>query len=427
MTHHRSHKTPTHPRALDRRLAALGQLVSLAGVALLGSAQAHAQAPEPGRRVEEVVQRALALAAPDHERRALTRAQTQRAQLEARLTWPWPTLTWSHEQVWGDLNVGVLEVTGQVHQELDLSSSRAKLRAAQQHHEAALALDDQAQRDELTAQVIEAFYRALYHQRRAQILTAWVGQLEVALARLLARAARQDVAPLEVRRMERAVALVRARAGAEDAQLAQAWATLQQRTGWAAQRLAGDLAPAAPESPRAQERPAPLERLDRLASAWSQELEALDGEPWRGWQLGLGYRYAQVGPSVGHGVVMSLSAPLPLWTSAEQHQRDALMAQLASLRHERARRLGLTRRAQEASHARQRSALAALEAMGPERADDALTSQMMVALEAGEATLLELLDAIQIERELALTRQDLAWLARQAWLDHERLRLVGAP
>ena len=377
--------------------------------------------------VEDAVR--AALARPALEARLGAQLARARAELNEVTVFSVPTLALTHEQVFGDLNVGYLEVSAMLEHRFDLSGWRAALRESLPHHASALRAETQAWRLDAATAVREAFYRVRRHDERIAALDVWIGRLERGLEGVRARAQRGDASTYHARRIQRDLEIARATRAHEALAKVEAWGDLERWTTWRARpSLTGELRPPAPAPPFVDptSRRPELARLEQLSLAVSAETQAWGSPFWRDWSVGAGYRYAEVGPSTGHGVLVTLSLPLTLWnTDTPRLQR--LRARRLEISSELALRTAVAEREIDAAQARLHAALRALEAMPDPSHDADLTRLARAAFDAGEASLTELLDAFESDTELFLARIDLQWEARRAAIALDRSRGLGVP
>ncbi len=370
-----------------------------------------------------------ALARPEIQERFSAQVASVRAELDEATVFPTPSLGLAHEQVLGDLNVGYLEFSAMVEQRFDLSGWRGALRESLPHRESALRAETDSWQLEVATAVREAFYRVRRHEERLAALDSWITRLERALDGILAREERGDASALQVRRVEREIELAHATRATEASAHAEAWAELDRWTTWLERPvLVGDLQP--PPPTRAPEATPPLRpelaRLEHLELALDAEADAWGSPFWRGWSVGAGYRYAEVGPSTGHGFLVALSLPLAFWnTDAPRVQR--LRARQLEVSSELTLRTSLVAREVDAAQELLDAAMRSLETISTPSRDAELTQLAQVAFDAGEASLIELLDAFESETELQLARIDLQWEARRAAIALDRSRGIGVP
>lgn len=417
---------PHHAARLSRKspmghrcFAAMIMLLTLLLVPMTARAQAEVS-------VEDAVRVALA------NQHLVTHLDAQiasaRAQLAEITVIPTPALGVTHEQVFGDTQVGYLETSAMVEQRFDLSAWRGALREALPHQEEALRAELAQRQLEVATSAREAFFRVRHHDERLAALDAWIAHLERGLEGLRAREARGDASAYQTRRIARELELAQARRITEALTRAEAWAELQRWTAWQpSQRLVGELAPAQPVDEAANAGPLrpELARLQSTQRALDAELGAWGSPIWRGWSVGAGYRYAEVGQSVGHGLLITLSVPLALWNTDAPRQ-DRLRSQQVEVRHELTLRQGLITREVSAARERHAAALRALDAL-PDPAQDAELSRMaQAAFDADEASLVELLDAFESDTDLQLARLDVQWEARRAAIALDHSLGIGA-
>lgn len=410
------HRTGSRPKSpMVHRI-----LCSCALLALGSPAMAQA----PAWTVEEAISSALDNPAIAQLQDA--RLQTARAQVDAEIVAPTPSLGLAHEQVFGGVDVAYLEFSAMLQQELDLSGRRGRLREARSHREQAAQAESDAARLEVISAVTAAFYEVRHRQERLTVIEAWCSRLEAGLEAMEARQARGDTSAYDTLRIERELEIARASRAVEVAALEEAWGRLETWTAWEERpALEGTLVPD-PMPAEGLARWPELERLGAMELALDAEVQAWDGAFWRAWTLGAGYRYAEVNDQTGHGVLLSLSIPLTLWNPdapRADHARGekSLIGadlQLAQTRLQRARQASLRRLAQTRE---------ALDAMRDPERDAELTRLAEVAFAAGETTLVELLDTYESEAELALGRLDLQWEVRRASIEFDRLRGAGLP
>jgi outer membrane protein TolC len=167
-----------------------------------------------------------------------------------------------------------------------------------------------------------------------------------------------------------------------------------------------------------------LARLQHLEQALDIEMQAWGSSFWRGWSAGAGYSFSRVGPSDGHGFLVTLEVPLALWNT-HAAQTDRLVARQTEIHSELVFRAGVAQREVQAARARLDAVLQALEAMPEPSQDSVLTVLASVAFDAGEATLIDLLDALASEIELQLVRLELQANARRAAIALDRCRGLG--
>lgn len=419
-----SFKTPMH----GRLFLALWILLALSPLDAIAQ---EAAATPTGMTEREAVERALAMAQAEPLWEARRRAI--RAELDARTRPLLPTLGVAHEQVFGDINVGYVQETVSLGQELDWSGRRRVLRDSLVDREQVLEAERAIWQRELTHEVRVAFYAVRHHELRLQRYDHWLEQLARGGEVLEARVARGDASRYELLRMERELDVVRASRTGETAALARARSELSRWTGGGADSrdgvTAGALAPPVTDEGRPQAGGSiahlpELALLEREARVMQSEIDALDRPLRRGWMLDAGYRYSRVGPSTGQGFLLELSLPLAPWRTALPLQESLRAEQVATSSEYRVRE-ARHERALQAAAARLEETMRVLGELPDAARDGELTELSQAAFDAGEITLLELLDAFESEAELGLARHDLEWEARQAALSLDIYRQGG--
>jgi outer membrane protein TolC len=331
----------------------------------------------------------------------------------------------THEQVFGDINVGYAEFTASVEQRIDLSGWRRQYKDALPHREAALDAEAQSWRLEVSTATRMAFFEVRYRQERRAVLAHWIARLQEGLAGLEARRAQGDASIYDSRRMQRELELARARDAVEASALAKAWAELEAWTSWEQRpELNGDLPPGAAAT--GEGRSPELQRLQALDRALDSEASAHKAPFLRDWDVGAGYRYSTVGSSVGHGFVVSLSLPLGLW-NPRQGQARATAAQAEALRGELSAKTHRLSREQRGARDRLSATQDALAQLGAADTDAELSRMAALAFQNGEASLSDLLDAFESETDLGLARIDIQWEARLASIALDHSLGMGVP
>lgn len=380
--------------------------------------------PEVG--VEDVVRAALLRT----ERTVHLDAQigVERAQMDEDTMLPLPTLALDHEQTFGGASERGAETSVLVEQGFDPSRWRAAYRQALPHRISALRAQNDAVLLDTATAVRAAFFQVLHREARVRVLDGWIARLLVGLEGMRVREASGDVSAFEIQRLIRAVELASARRATEASALAEAWAALEQWTTWESRpRLVGDLQPPPPaQLPNETQLLPDIARLEHLALGLDAERDAWGSPFWRGWSAGVGYRFADIGQRVGHGVLLTLTVPLA-YRDIDAPRQDRLNAQLQAVQTELAIRTYRAARERDAAQQRLDAVLVALGALPDATLDSELVRLAQLAFDAGEATLPELLDAVESELELQLTRLDLQWEARRAAIALDRSRGLGVP
>lgn len=370
----------------------------------------------------DAVSRALAI--PDVTDALDARVRAIHAEGELATTIPNPSLELAHEQVFGDTQVGYLQTSIGFEQRFDWTGWRAYRRGADSHREAALRSEVDEWRVDMAEAVRVAYFQVRYHQERLLIFDAWLDRLSARVAAVRARQQRGDAAAYDVGRVERELALLRARRATEVDSMSQAWSALHTWVPWDERPTLSDaLLPASVIPPTGRLLPR-LARLEQLGVALDEESKAWGGTWWRNWSVGAAYRYSEVGASSGHGLVVSLAVPLA-FTDTDELELDRLRAERVAATHELSFQRALADRAEQAASARLTAAFEAIQSLPSATADAETTHLAVVAYRAGEASLTDLLDAYRSEAELQLIAIDLHWSVRRAFIALERLRGIG--
>lgn len=374
--------------------------------------------------VEDAV--AHALSNPAVEARLEAQIAGTRAAVAEETAIDTPSLEVAHEQVFGDDNIAMYQITASVEQTFDLSGWRRQLRRATPHREAALRAQRDQYRLEVASAVRRAFFEVRLHEERIVVMDRWIERLQTGVEAIGQRRESGDASPYDELRVSRELDLARARKAAEESARAEAWSQLR---GWLpidveSPTLNGSLTPEQPEDADAYRVPRVAE-LEALELSLETESGAWGSPFWRGWTLGGGYRFAQQMGSRGHGFVVSLSVPLSFWnTDAPRVER--LEAELSAVRSELRLEQTLSQQLEDAARERVERCLTALSQVPAPEGDARLSLMASTAYSAGEGTLTEMLDAYGSETELQLARIELQWEARRASIELQQRRGTGA-
>ncbi len=406
------------------------RLVVLAHV-LLSPAMLRAA---PAATIDEhtVVRRALARTAiSDIVEGDLEAARATAVELR---TWQNPELAYTREQTYGSAGTG--EDYLWLAQSFDLGGRRSlRGRAAMLRSEGAAARGESF-KISLAAEVRQRYHEVLYRRLRAEALALWSQRLGAALTAIAAREKAGDVALYDRRRLERELALARAREVVEATALAKAWArlaALSELDAAAPQAVPGNLLPATRPEPadqylaraatrpdiRALERAEAATELDHKAAARARVPELTLGAGWKGVQY-TGLR--------SDGFVVNAAVTLPVLDRGQGSRRRA-MAEGQSLRG----RVTLARQELAGEILGLRAEADRLHVLAEtftrERRRDAddLMRIADAAYRGGELGILELLDAFRGAVDDELQGLELALLARRARIDLERAAGGGLP
>lgn len=416
----------THdPRERGRAVAAtlllpLQAVVAATSFLSLHAGLAHAQAPALTERA--AIQ--MALARPAYRAAEAGRiAIGESAVAQAGLP-PNPHLSLGHERI-STAGGRATESTLQLSHEFDTSGRRDLRRQAAEHRLDAIQAEGEAARRRLVAEVRNAFADALHRDRTRRALRIWGQRIDAAYAIVRELAKAGEVSGYERRRLEREQQAARARAARTEADYLRAREVLlgvvgQQRAG--AIEPTGDLIPEdVPSLTSAQatlRRRPDLQALLARAEAFERERRAAQ----RAWipdvTLGAGPKRMEEPGRADHGLMMSVSIPLPIFDRGQPAEQRAI-AEAGLTRAEHALRLdrweaelrGVWAQASEL----RRAALAfRKEAISGSR-DLARIAE--AAYRGGESTLLELLDAYRTELEAETTTLELELAARLARIE----------
>lgn len=400
-------------------LSIVGPLAALVLAAAPGLSRAEAPALSEAEAVRGALARPAWLEAQDGHL-----AQAESALTEAALL-PNPVFAFERERLGGDAT----ERSAQISQTFDVSGRRALRREAAGQRLEAARLDGQDRRLALVAEVRQAFAETLQRDRSRDAARRWLERIEAA-AQVAARLAQAgEVSGYDRRRIEREAQTARARlaaAAADAARSREALAALAGKRAEDVAQLAGELLPQAP--PELDVALAGLQRRPELASLLAQA-EAFERErraAARGWipdlTVGVGHKRVTEAAGSDNGVIVGVSVAIPLFDrgqAAEQKSR----AQGSTLRAEHALRLDRAQAAlrgvwRQAGELRAAAAAFRGEALAGSRE---LSRIAEAAYGAGEASLLELLDAYRAELDAETTELDLALRARLARIELDSL------
>lgn len=348
--------------------------------------------------------------------------------------YPNPQLLYMREQTFGPLGTGEDYLT--LAQTFDLGNRRGLTGEAGSARAQAARSEGDASRLYVAADARLRFYEVLYRQDRTASLEAWMARIEKALTIVTRREQRGDAATYDRRRFERERAVVNSRVEVERAALERAQARLQALLGAETPlppmsgALLPETDPAALPTLRASSSALPtLRALDLRIEAATRDRSAAS----RGWIPDLriegGWKAVDLGP-MGRtdGFMLGGSLYLPLWDHGQ----------------------GLARLADgEARVARGRRALLAAELHGElggahaeaarlrraalefrERTIAASADLVRIATAGyggGELGLLELLDAYRGASDDGLTALDMAYAARRARIELDRMTGAALP
>lgn len=423
-------KKPRPPRCSAVLALALALLAPRATIA----APAVAPATASDTTIDELtaVRRALARAAVTDIVEGDVEA-ARAAAIEAR-TWTNPELAYTREQTYGAAGTG--EDYLWLAQTLDLGGRRHLRGRAAMLRSEGVAARGESFKLQLAAEVRLRYHEVLYRRLRAEALATWSQRLTTALTAIAARERAGDVARYDRRRLERELALARAREEVEATALAKAWARLAALAELDAaipRTIPGALLPATRPEPadqyiarsaarpdiRALERAEAATGLDYRAAARARVPELTVGAGWKGVQYA-GMR--------SDGFVLNAIVTLPVVDRGQGSRRradaegQALRGRAALARQELAGEIVGLRAEADRLHI-----LAEQFTRERRRDADELMRIADAAYRGGELGILELLDAYRGAVDDELQGLDLALMARRARIELERAAGGGLP
>lgn len=388
----------------------------------------------------------LAFAVPAHGQQPLTEGEAVRLGLEVAAWREWTDLSMDQarqqtratgllanpEFEFADesLNLpgGNTERSYWLRQPLDLSGrnslARKSARAAEGVTAAEIGL---VERRRATA-IRGLFYRVIRHRDEMEAMESWRARLAELSHAVTERVHAGDASRFDQLRIEREQSLLDARLAASRAELNAARHRLFGLLESSPRTLSGRLLPGDPPSPASvmaalQAHPE-IQRLQAGAEADQYAARAAGREAWPEVTLGVGLRQFEEGPVAETGGVFAIAVELPLFDRGRQRRAAAeagagaksAEAALASARLQAEARALL-----DELSVRRNAALVTRAAL--EGATNSLAQIAELAYQAGELSVMELLDAWQTELELALQAIELEYAARVAAI--ELMQLTG--
>ena len=381
---------------------------------------------------------------PTAVRRALARAavtdiiegdvEAARASAVELRTWQNPELAYTREQTYGSSGTG--EDYLWLAQTFDIGGRRSlRGRAAMLRSEGAAARGE-ALKVWLAAEVRQRYHEVVFRRLRAEALAQWSQRLGGALTAIAAREKAGDVARYDRRRLERELALARAREEVEATALVKAWArlaALAELDAAAPQPVPGNLLPAARPEPadqylaRAATRP-DIRALERAEAATELDQKAATRARVPELTLGAGWKGVQYTGLRSDGFVVNASVTLPVVDRGQgpRHRAEAegqaLRGRATLARQELAGEILGLRAEADRLHV-------LAEQFTRERRRDAeeLMKIADAAYRGGELGILELLDAFRGAVDDELQGLELALMARRARIELERTAGGGLP
>ncbi|MHB0962524.1 MAG: TolC family protein [Gemmatimonadaceae bacterium] len=355
----------------------------------------------------------------DLERGAVLAAE---ADVRAASLFPNPTLSYTPERV-GDSP----QKTWMLGQTFDVSGRRGLRREAASRWVAVVAASNASRRIYVAAEIRRSFHEVLFRQEVIRATETWTQRFAQVVGMVDKLAGAGEASGYDRRRLARERQTADARLAADRAELDRALARLEALTGaTGVPAVSGDLLPL-PLPPietalgRLEQRP-DLQALSRRAEAAELEGRVARRGGIPDVTVGIGPRWVYTGTTQDNGVVLSLSAPLPVFNREQaSQQRAAAEAQQARAEYRltRARTEGELRglyRQVEGLRATAVDYRTRAVATSPE-----LLRIAEAAYRGGESSLLELLDAYRGALEAEITVLELGQRAREARIEYDLL------
>jgi cobalt-zinc-cadmium efflux system outer membrane protein len=393
---------------------------------------APAVAPAPTIDEPTVVRRALARAAvTDIVEGDVEAARATAVELR---TWLNPEVAYTREQTYGAGGTG--EDYLWLAQNLDIGGRRHLRGRAAMLRSEGVAARGESFKVQLAAEVRLRYHEVLYRRLRAEALAVWSQRLTTALTAIAAREKAGDVARYDRRRLERELALARAREEVEATALAKAWArlaALAELDAAVPHAVPGTLLPATRPEPadqyvaRSATRP-DIVALERAEAATELDFKAASRGRVPGLTVGAGWKGVQYAGMRSDGFVISAIVTLPVIDRGQGPRRRAeaegqgLRGRVALARQELAGEIFGLRAEADRLHV-----LAEQFTRDRRRDSEELMRIADTAYRGGELGILELLDAFRGAVDDELQGLELAWMARRARIELERAAGGGLP
>lgn len=272
---------------------------------------------------------------------------------------------------------------------------------------------------ELVSRVREVFYTAMAAEQRQREIERWHQRLETLALAVSARARAGDVSRYDEIRVARELALLEGERLALDSDAQSARDRLAILTGLESFELVGQVLPS--QVPPDGSSPVVLARHP-LLSALSAEIdsaarlqEAAGRERWPQVSLGVGYKETRQPGMQADGAMISLGVEVPLFDRGQGRETVAYERSrlLDAERHLVEQRLQVEGRSIKR---RWEASMGAVDALRRERSQG-LIEMAEAAYQAGEITVMELMDAWRAELNTQLKLIDSALSARQAYIE----------
>ncbi|MEN8259582.1 MAG: TolC family protein [Pseudomonadota bacterium] len=323
-----------------------------------------------------------------------------------------------------------------ISQPVDLSGRRGLRREAAEMKRESVAAETQSKRLQLAAETRHRFFAVLHRQRRVDSHRRWMQQLAQQEKILRTRYKAGDVSGYDLRRLARELASAEAQFQSERAQLQHGWEQLlalwQQDAAPKTREVSGELLPTPPhalEKLLDEFRQNPV--LTRLAKKKSAlELNAQAAGRWAipEFDLGIGAQVFDAPTYEDTALVVNLALPLPLWSQNNaERMRYHAQAQMAESQYQ----LTQQKTAGEIRALWQQTNGLIQAAEGLEKNARTVSEELLKiaasGYKAGEFDMLELLDAHREHLRLELETLDLAFKAREADIELDRMTATIGP
>ncbi|MGF1644842.1 MAG: TolC family protein [Thiotrichales bacterium] len=351
--------------------------------------------------------------------------QAAEAEVTAAAQWPNPTLSYNRERTDGAFDT--VEQSLVLGQTFDISGRRGLRRDAADRRIDIAGAELAARRIELSGEVRRAFHELLFRQENVRAVETWLGHFERMedLVDKLVRAG--EASGYDRRRLARERREIEAQLATERAERERERARLSALAGAGADpEVTGELLPSAP--PAVEQALARLkDRPDLVALGYRADAAALEHRAAKRGaipdiSLGIGPKSVDNGIATDDGLVLSISAPLPIF---DRNQADRQRAAAEALQARGEYRLDLAH-AEGELRGLHRQADGLREAALDYRAEAvAATPELLRIAESayagGESSVLELLDAYRGALNVAINANELDKRARDARIEFDLL------
>ncbi|WP_431064769.1 TolC family protein [Methylotuvimicrobium sp.] len=404
----------------------------LLSTTLLLALPSHAKSPlTESELLEQVMQQ---VSVQDWVNGRLDEAQSD---IMAASHWENPTFSYAMDLP-GKRDQNAFENSYMLSQQIDLSGRRGLRQSAAQQNLQAVEAGIESRLAAFQAQTRQRFFEVLHLQHRVDVVNAWSRHLNELQAILQKRERAGDVSGYDLKRMQRECATAMTRQQTETAALQQSWEKLfalwpdGAKVLSATHTVSGELLPEAPlplENYLNQlQQTAALRRLAKQQSALNMNAQAAQRWQIPQFKVGVGAKTFDATTYSDTGVLVNIEVPLPLW-SQNNAERLRLQAQTQQADSEyqwayqqtqgeiKGLWLSLNGLLQAAANIEHRG----------QALSDGLTTIAVSSYRGGEIGILELLDAYRERQAFKLERLDLAYKARLARIELDRLTAGMTP